>query len=62
MPQEWKCPDDNWMKVSSTGTLETAPIVSSPQQCAIPPNGAEDCLNAQVWWWPAATVEPAGAL
>ena len=61
MPQEWKCPDDNWMKVSSTGTLETAPIVSSPQQCAIPPNGAEDCLNAQVWWWPAATVEPAGS-
>ncbi len=61
MPQEWKCPDDNWMKVSSTGTLETAPIVSSPQQCAMPPNGALLCLNAHVWWWPAATVEPAGS-
>ena len=50
------------MKVSSTGTRDTAPIVSSPQQWAIPPKGAEDCRKAQVWWWPAATVEPAGSL
>ena len=27
----------------------------------MPPNGALDCRNAQVWWWPAATVEPAGS-
>ena len=44
------------------GLRLTWPMASKPQQWAMPPKSPSEARRAQVWKWPADTVDPAGSL
>ena len=60
-PHEWKWPLLSWT-MGVLGLRLTWPMASKPQQWAMPPKSPSEARRAQVWKWPADTVDPAGSL